>query len=167
MVSSLRLTLGSHTAEFRRRADLAQPDGVVLTHIEVGLEAMGALFFKGDALNAASLERAIEWTEDRIQVARAHLPLGAALYTSEADLHELARVSGVPAGSRRELHRDAVEQTFSRLVMQAMGQSSPQELLPAMARFYATVVLVRELMHHLHFPLITVLDELEMAKGEA
>jgi hypothetical protein len=53
------------------------------------------------------------------------------------------------------------------LVMQSMGQSSPQELLPATARFYTTVVFVRELMHHLNFPLLTVLDELEMENGEA
>jgi hypothetical protein len=47
---------------------------------------------------------------------------------------------------------DAVEQAFSRLVMQAMGQAAPQDALPATARFFSTVVFVRELMHHLHFP---------------
>jgi len=166
MVASLRLTLGSHAAEFHACPDRGEAGGAILARIEVGHEVMGALFFKGDALDAASLERAIEWTEDRIQAATTHLPVGARLYTSAADLHELARVGGVSAGSRRELHVDAVEQTFSRLVMQSMGQSSPQELLPATARFYATVVFVRELMHHLHFPLITVLDELEMEKGD-
>ncbi len=167
MFSSLRLTLGSHTAEFHGCSDRGEAGDVVLARIEVGHEAMGELFFKGDTLNPGSLERAIEWTEDRIQAAQTHLPVGAPLFTSAADLQELARVSGVTAGARRELHVDAVEQTFSRLVMQSMGQSSPQELLPATARFYTTVVFVRELMHHLNFPIITVLNELEIENAEA
>jgi hypothetical protein len=108
------------------------------------------------------LERAIEWTEDRIQAAKIPVPEGAQLFTREADLHALVKASGVDANSP-VLHVDAVEQTFSRLVMQSMGQAAPQDSLPDTARFFATVVFVRELMHHLHFPQIHLLNRLDHA----
>ena len=74
------------------------------------------------------------------------------MFTNEADLQTLASVAGVSQGAQRVLHVDAVEQSFSRLVMQAMGQVPHQEALPDSARFFASVVFVRELMHQLHFP---------------
>jgi hypothetical protein len=104
------------------------------------------------------LERAIEWVEDQIQAAHPHWPKGTLLWSNEADLHALASVAGVAQGERRVLHVDAVEQTFSRLVLQAMGQSPGQEALPANAQFFSTIVFVRELMHHLHFPQIVLLQ---------
>jgi hypothetical protein len=45
---------------------------------------------------------------------------------------------------------------FSRLVLQAFGQAAPQQALPDIARTFATVVLLRELMHHLGFDHIQV-----------
>ena len=121
---------------------------------------MEARFFKNGQLTPGLLERAIEWVEDHIQAAHPHWPEGAKLFTKEADLQTLASVAGVSEGVsegvQRVLHVDAVEQTFSRLVMQAMGQAPHQEALPDSARFFASVVFVRELMHHLHFPQIWV-----------
>ena len=117
---------------------------------------MEARFFKNGQLTPGLLERAIEWVEDHIQAAHPHWPEGAKLFTKEADLQTLASVAGVSESEQRVLHVDAVEQTFSRLVMQAMGQIPHQEALPYSARVFASVVFVRELMHHLHFPQIWV-----------
>jgi len=113
-------------------------------------------FFPQGQLTPGLLERAIEWVEDHIQAAHPDWPLGAKLFTNEADFQTLASVAGVSEGAQRALHVDAVEQTFSRLVMQAMGQAPHQEALPDSARFFTSVVFVRELMHHLHFPQIWV-----------
>jgi hypothetical protein len=118
---------------------------------------MEARFFPQGQLTPGLLERAIEWVEDHIQAAHPDWPKGTKLFTNEADLQTLASVAGVSEGAERLLHVDAVEQTFSRLVMQAMGQAPHQEALPDSARFFASVVFVRELMHHLHFPQIWVL----------
>jgi hypothetical protein len=124
---------------------------------------MEARFFPQGQLTPLHLERAIEWVEDHIQAAHPHWPQGAKLFTKEADLQSLASVSGVAEGvsegAQRVLHVDAVEQSFSRLVMQAMGQIPHQEALPYSARLFTSVVFVRELMHHLHFPQIWVLKD--------
>jgi len=121
---------------------------------------MEARFFPQGQLRPLHLERAIEWVEDHIQAAHSAWPEGAKLFTKEADLQALASVSGVSEGvsegAQRVLHVDAVEQSFSRLVMQAMGQAPHQEALPDSPRFFASVVFLRELMHHLHFPQIWV-----------
>ena len=135
----------------------AQPQMPAL-RIDFSHARMEALFFPNGQLRAAHLERAIEWVEDHIQAAQSDWHQGAKLCTHEADLHTLASVAGVSAGDQRVLHVDAVEQTFSRLVLQAMGQAPHQEALPDSARFFASVVFVRELMHHLHFLQILVLS---------
>jgi len=121
---------------------------------------METRFFPHGQLRPLHLERAIEWVEDHIQAAHSAWPEGAKLFTKEADLQALASVTGVSEGEQRVLHVDAVEQSFSRLVMQAMGKIPHQEALPYSARVFASVVFVRELMHHLHFPQIWVRSSL-------
>jgi hypothetical protein len=102
-----------------------------------------------------ALERAIEWTEDRIQLGRIAVPKGAILCTQEDDVRMLAAIAGLDQ-TTPTLHVDAVENVFSRLVLQAFGQAAPQQALPDIARTFATVVLLRELMHHLGFDHIQV-----------
>ncbi|TXC66146.1 hypothetical protein FSC37_10045 [Piscinibacter aquaticus] len=93
-------------------------------------------------------------TEDRIQQAGLRLPVGRQLATRSPELRALARIAGLEGSG--VLHRSAVEQVFSRLVLQAHG-AAPQELsLPGSAAFAATVVLLRELMHHLGFETLHV-----------
>jgi hypothetical protein len=136
----------------------AHPDMPAL-RIAFSHSDMEERFFPQGQLSPLHLERAIQWVEDHIQAAHIHWPKGAKLFTKEADLQSLASVSGVSEGAQRVLHVDAVEQSFSRLVMQAMGQIPHQEALPYSARVFASVVFVRELMHHLHFPQIWVLRD--------
>lgn len=157
MGPSLCLVLSPQAAELQGCTPEGVTDGTVLGRMQIGHALMEPLFFKNSTLQAAGLERAIEWTEDRIQAAHIEVPQNAQLFTHDADLWALAQASGVVQATHPVLHVDAVEQTFSRLVMQSMGQASPQEALPATARFFATVVFVRELMHHLHFPQIQLL----------
>jgi hypothetical protein len=158
MHTSLSLVLSPTSAELQTCTPEGVASGTVLGRMAIGHATLEALFFKNGRLDTAHLERAIEWTEDRIQAARIPVPAGAQLFTRDADVHALAKASGVDARSPL-LHVDAVEQTFSRLVMQSTGQVAPQNALPATARFFATVVFVRELMHHLHFPHIQLLEE--------
>jgi len=162
MQPTLCLFWSPMSAELRSYSPEDVGKGSLLGRMDMGYMAMGERFFPNGRLDASQLERAIEWTEDRIQAAQILVPEGAQLFTSEADVHALAHASGMTANSP-VLHVDAVEQTFSRLVMQSMGQAAPQNALPATARFFATVVFVRELMHHLHFPQIHLLNRLDHA----
>lgn len=164
MGPSLCLSLSPLAAQLQACSADGVAGGTVLGRMDIGHETMEALFFKNGKLDAAHLERAIEWTEDRIQAARIPVPEGAQLFSRDADVHALAQASGMTANSSI-LYVDAVEQIFSRLVMQSMGQAAPQDALPPTARFFATVVFVRELMHHLHFPHIHLLQGPEKKLG--
>lgn len=141
----LTLSLGPRAAQLHD----AQT-GALVGQIEAGHQAMAEQYFRRQPLDAGSLERAIEWTEDRIQQARLHLPPGSQLSSAEADVRLLAELAGLN-GEAQALHVDAVEQLFSRLVLQAFGQSPHQEDLPERTRVFATVVLLREMLHHLRF----------------
>jgi len=155
MTHTFQLVLGPESAGLFNCATEGQRHGLMAW----GHAQLTARFFSGDTISPGRLEGAIEWTEDRIQAAHADIPPGAQLYTSEDDLRALAELSGVSSSAHMVLHVDAVEATFSRLVMQAFGQAPQQEALPSSARFFATVVFVRELMHHLHFPQIHVVHK--------
>ena len=155
MTHILQLVLGPESTGLFNCAAEGQRHGLMAW----GHAQLTARFFNGDTITPGRLEHAIEWTEDRIQAAHADIPLGAQLYTSEDDLRALAEVSGVSPSEDMLLHVEAVEATFSRLVMQAFGQAPHQEALPSSARFFSTVVFVRELMHHLHFPQIHVVHK--------
>lgn len=145
MTTTFQLSLTPQTAQLH---DLQT--GALWATIEAGPQTMTELHFGRSPLGAGALERAIEWTEDRIQQARIHIPAGSRLVSDEADIRELGELAGLQ-GDSPLLYVDAVEQLFSRLVLQAFGRSAQQQNLPDSPRVFATVVLLREMLHHLHF----------------
>jgi len=150
MTHTVQLTLGPQTAQLHD-----MQSGALIGSIEAGYQAMTDQHFRRTPLDAGALERAIEWTEDRIQMARLAIPEGAILITQEADVRWLAQIAGLQ-GAQPLLYRDAVEQVFSRLVLQAFGQAAQQQNLPDNPRVFATVVLLREMLHHLRFEHIQI-----------
>ena len=152
MTSKLTLTLGD---ELMRIAESATDQH---TTFQINLASMSEQFFPDGRLKASALENAIEWTEDRLQLAQFSKPENAFLYTSDFHVQKLYLAAGIKVADGALLHVDAVEQTFSRLVMQANGQAPGQDLLPEAGVFYSTLVVVRELMHHLKFPFLALYD---------
>lgn len=150
MTQTLRLSLDGRAALLHD----AQT-GELFGRIEAGHQAMTELHFKRQPLDAGALERAIEWTEDRIQQARLQIAPGTRLSTREADVRTLAQAANLQ-GPAPALHVGAVEQLFSRLVLQAFGQSPHQQDLPDSTQVFATVVLLREMLHHLRFEQIQI-----------
>jgi hypothetical protein len=95
------------------------------------------------------LENAIAAVEDELARAHGAIAKGAALLTRDAAIRDIASAAGVPHGPEMTLTIEAVEQTFQRLVMRAPG-------LPAGREFAATLLILREVMHHLEFPSIVI-----------
>lgn len=93
-----------------------------------------------------------------MQDAKFNKPDAASLYTTDVHVTRLFEAAGMEVKEGAVLHVGAVEQIFSRLVMQANGQSAGQDALPESGTFYASVVVGRELMHHLGFSRIQLLD---------
>ena len=119
------------------------------TPLALGFELMAETCLRHDPPTAAELERAIEAIEDELMLARRSLPggMGQHLLAQGAALNEVAGAADAPA----ELPLDAVERLFQRLASESLGNPSARQGLPAGNRFVATVLILREFMHHLGF----------------
>lgn len=146
MAAQCWLTLGPTWAEWHDAHT-----GTLIGRIDAGYRVISARHFQRLPLDAGALERVIEWTEDAIQRARIKLPPATAVGLRGEHVPWLMQATGL-SGDAPLLHVGAVEQLFSRLVLQAFGQLPPQQRLPDNPELLATVVLLREVMHHVSVP---------------
>lgn len=94
------------------------------------------------------LEQAIAEVEDHIMPLAHQVPAGVPLLLLLAPaLAPLAAVSQSPA----PLHREQIERYFQQLAAQAEGDPRATSLFAPTPEFAATLLIVREWMHHLGF----------------
>ena len=105
----------------------------------------------------AELEEAIFAIEEQIAAAHVTIPAGAQLYSPDLTVRRIAHFLRGAGEESLSLSTDLVERGFSRLVKVALARSTAQDALPLNSDFVATLVLLRELLHHLQFSSITVL----------
>jgi hypothetical protein len=117
--------------------------------LALGWHSLARDHFRHDPPSPLELENAIAAVED--EVARAHqgIARGAVLVTDDSTIRRIAVAAGVERNAEITLARGAVEQAFERLASRAPG-------LPAGGEFAATLLILRELMHHLDFPSILI-----------
>jgi hypothetical protein len=120
--------------------------GLVLLALPLGWEDLASSF---DAtVSEGAIERAIERVEDAIGHPRVDIdPILQA--RGDETLRRMAQAAGLESDADVALTAEAVEALFTRLASQAAGALPIADRLPEDARFAATLVLVRELMHHL------------------
>lgn len=102
------------------------------------------------------LEGAILAIEEQIAAAHITTAAGARLYSSDPIVRRIAHL--LP-GSREEplsLSTDVVQCAFNPLVNVALGRPAAHDALPLDIDFVATLLMLRELLHHLQFSSITV-----------
>jgi hypothetical protein len=134
----------------RLQADRHAPDVWVLP---VGRDDLAATFHS--PLTAADIERAIERVEDAIDHPKAEIARSLKVRGDET-LGRLAEAAGLASGPDLSLTTEAVEALFSRLARQAAGAVPVADRLPGDACFAATLVLLRELMHHLRVSTLSI-----------
>lgn len=125
-----------------------------LLTLGIGSRKTANEYFKHVPPTAAEIENAIAAVEN--EVVRAGLVDGSALVTTDATIREIALLSGVAAGAELGLGLEAMERTFERLAAVTLGRPASREELPTGAAFAATLLILREVMHHLRFSSITV-----------
>lgn len=132
----------------------AEPDAVLV--LAIGSKKTVADFFKHTPPTPGELENAIMVIEDELTRLRTITSAASTLFTAGADFREIALAAGVPDQPEMILALDAVEQTFDRLAALTLGRPAASAGIPASAQFAATLLIVREFMHHLQFASITV-----------
>ena len=126
------------------------PD-VTLT-LAVGAQRTAATFFRREPPAPHELEQAIDTVEDEVMRAHTLSVEGGELVSTPAGLGEWARFAAPT------MTLETVEQMFQRLASASLGHPGAMVGLPAGNEAAATLLILREFMHHLGFPAITVVD---------
>ncbi len=129
--------------------------GPVLT-LALGTYKTAREFFRRDQPTPLELENAIASVEDEVYLAHQEYvkqagASGTEWWSTDPRLVGLAELAGVPPAPAMLLTLDAMERLFQRLASVAEGRPAKSEGLPESAEFAATLLLLRELMHHMPF----------------
>ena len=159
---SCGLHLGADQVTWAAGADA--PDPAVRLCLPLGGARTARQFFRGAIPAPLELENAIAAVEDEVHIAHRQLqgllPQGQvwAPWSGDATLHGLATLAGVPPGPQRLLTLDAMERLFNRLAAVSEGRPAAHEGLPDDPAFAGTLLVLRELMHHLPFASLVLVD---------
>jgi exopolyphosphatase/pppGpp-phosphohydrolase len=130
-------------------------DPAVVFTLAIGSSKTAGDQFRRDPPAPIEMENAIMVVEDEVTRARDRV-VGSELFTMDVAIREIALIAGVAEAAEMALSREAVEQTFDRFSGVVSGRPASSEGLPAGGAFAATLLILRELMHHLQFSSITV-----------
>jgi len=141
-------------------ADMVKPEKLWV--FDIGKERTARDFFKHNPPTPAEVENAIQVVEDEIMSLHRLLIATPDLYTLDESVYEIAKLT-VSTGSEKKiiLSRPDMEQVFNRLAAIISGRPASQDVLPTTNSFAATLLILREVMHHLGFMNITVLKNTE------
>jgi hypothetical protein len=120
--------------------------------LELGFEHIAQAHFKRDIPTPLELEHAIQTVEDQVMRARTVVAPGTWLAGSDANLHEIVTAAHGHNVLPTVLTLEEVEHTFNRLAAVSLGRPAANEGLPAGKSFAATLLILREFMHHLQCP---------------
>lgn len=148
----------SFVASDRERATRLRLDGdrILLDELEAGSWQAILGHLRHEPASAGELEAAIGEIEDRLMPVLRSLPAHRSLVTSERAVFEVARAAGAGDAPGVALDIASVERLFNRLADAAYGAPAAQLGIPARREFAATVLLVREVLHHGAFPSIVL-----------
>ena len=133
--------------------------------LAIGSQKTAREFFKHTPPSPLEIENAIHAVEDEVARAKTLIPPGARLITTDAAARKIAVHSGVIEATLMRLSIEAMEQSFNRLASVSLGRPAAHVGLPTSPAFAATLLILREFMHHLHFACIQVLDTPADAKA--
>ncbi len=123
----------------------------------LGAERTAREQFRTTPPTPLAMEHAIQIVEDVVMPMRAVIPREALLFSTDAGVREIALLAGEAPAAPQLLSLDAMEHVFDRLSAVVEGSPAAHQGLPESGNFAATLLILREFMHHLQFPYIVVL----------
>lgn len=111
----------------------------------IGWRTISRDCFKTDPPSLLDVENAIAAIEDEIARVHQTVDRNATVVTTDETIREIALASGVSAGTEMVLPLEAVERAYARLTG-----------LPGSRSLAATLLILRELMHHLQIDRIVI-----------
>ncbi len=112
--------------------------------------------FRHQPPTPGEMENAIMVVEDELFRVRALAANGSVLRSNDAALRRIALLAGAADGADLTLSVDAVERLFDALAALVLGRPASSAGIPDDAAFAATLLILREFMHHLQFASIRI-----------
>lgn len=128
----------------------------VIRTLDIGARVTATTCFAHQPPTEAEMEHAIMRVEDAVMPVRALLVPHSTLYTADSGIRQIALSAGLPARPELQLPLQAVEHLFNRLAALSQGRPASQDTLPQDATFAATLLILRECLHHLGFDHIVI-----------
>lgn len=113
-------------------------------------------FFKHNPPTPLEIENAIMIVEDEVKRARGLAGGHARLYSTDELIYTVAKVAGYADKLPVTLAIEQVETLFDQFAARSEGRPSTQDGLPNDPQFSATLLILREFMHHLKFDEIRI-----------
>jgi hypothetical protein len=99
--------------------------------------------------------------EEEVMPMKKSLPADSKLFTCDAEIYEIASYAeGIVTAQKMTFTRSKMEDVFSRLAAIITGRPASMDTLPSDLPFAATLLILREFMHHLGFVEITMTHNL-------
>lgn len=119
--------------------------------LAIGSEGIAAAYFHHEPPTPEEIEAAINVIEDELMKAAAAIGTGGILRSEDQALKRIAGLVGGEAKKGATISRVELEELFTRFAALSMGRPTTSDVLPVDASFAATLLLAREIMHHLDF----------------
>jgi exopolyphosphatase/pppGpp-phosphohydrolase len=132
----------------------AEPEAVLV--LSIGSNRTAVDFFKHTPPTPGEMETAIMVVEDEVTRAGKLLTGHPTLFTRDASIRQLALIAGVSDQPEMVLSLEAVERTFDLLASLVLGRPASIAGIPTHPEFAATLLILREFMHHLKFDSICI-----------
>ncbi len=126
--------------------------------VDLGTQRIARDYFHHVPPTPDEMETAIMVVEDEIARIRHDIPAGSQPFSDDPQLLNIALLAGVTPGESLSLSLVATERLFDRLARVINGRPARFEGLPEEGEFAATLLILREFMHHLAFEKIVIND---------
>lgn len=133
----------------------SEPDQALV--LDIGASRIATGFFQHNPPAPIEIENAIMVVEDEVTRARGLAAGGPLLYSTDDEIHHIARVAGCPDAPAVRLTIEQVEGLFDQLAARSEGRPASQVEVPDDPGFAATLLILREFMHHLRFDGVTLM----------
>ena len=119
--------------------------------LPLGVGALARKYFRAPRPGEGAIEAAIAEAEEAIMPLRPLVPAGSRCVSGDSRVAWVAGVLGLEPAPWATLTTETVEHGFNRWVSIALGKPATQDTLPAGAEFAASLLVLREWLHHLSF----------------
>jgi exopolyphosphatase/pppGpp-phosphohydrolase len=124
-------------------------------HLSLTAQEIASRFFHTDPPSALAVEMAIEAVEEQVMQARAIVPEACAVHWTATHAQRVMAWAAASPGNPNpegaaptEVSVEQLEALFNRLVGRVEGRPASSDPVPTDAAFAATVLIVREFLHH-------------------